>query len=634
MSGDFGAGTMATTVSTTSLFQVGQYDGQVVQVAGRITAGDGGGGTFRWDNASTEATNGGTVFAVAGVTTGRWIRVLSGTLSVKFFGAAGDGVTDDYTALLYAATYINSVGKGILLFPPGDYFIGRYTTATNGVINPLTFIGCKGLQIVGNGARISLKGDYHRDAETTSTLCGIVLLQCNDVSIYGLEINGNLNLTTTAGRFPEPASYGVYVLSCNRVALTNLYIHHMMTDGVNIRDGGTSNPRIASKNVTGLNVVSTYNGRQGMSIVQGRFITFLNSEFSWTGRSAIGFSPQAGVDIEPIRSTVTAAPNQMDVNTGEVKFINCLFTENANGQFISGYGATVDGVHLDGCQFLAGAGGSVQSVFFIIQNPRAVVKSCVFDFGASGACLAYFGFSKDTVSELTVKDNVFYLRKAGQKVVNNQIKASVFEGNRIYILGTVPHVGTQAHIYVVNSNAVFRSNYVWVAKELYSRVGTGDRHVIFDFRPKLSEGNVFETDLLATAGATGNGHFANSYGATTVVVNDKYTGTAAGTADTFRPHYNSSFDTTFPYNQNQTDYAFVTYDPSSLANGAGTTTRMAVPGAMLGDFVDVSFTHDLMGITMAAWVSAAGIVSVRFQNESGDVLNLMSGTLRVHVRRP
>lgn len=74
------------------------------------------------------------------------------------------------------------------------------------------------------------------------------------------------------------------------------------------------------------------------------------------------------------------------------------------------------------------------------------------------------------------------------------------------------------------------------------------------------------------------------------------------------------------------------YDPGSLADGAGATTTVAVTGAALGDYVAlVSFGVDLAGITLTAYVSAANTVSVRFQNESGGVLDLASSTLRVAV---
>jgi hypothetical protein len=77
-----------------------------------------------------------------------------------------------------------------------------------------------------------------------------------------------------------------------------------------------------------------------------------------------------------------------------------------------------------------------------------------------------------------------------------------------------------------------------------------------------------------------------------------------------------------------------TYDPPNLNDGAGATTTVTVTGAALGDAVDtVSFSLDLQGITVTAYVSAANTVSVRFQNESGGTLDLGSGTLRVRVRK-
>ena len=70
-----------------------------VDVLGYYTKGDGGGGTFYWDATSTEADNGGTIIQATGITTGRWKRVFSGAVNVKWFGAKGDGVTNDTLAI-------------------------------------------------------------------------------------------------------------------------------------------------------------------------------------------------------------------------------------------------------------------------------------------------------------------------------------------------------------------------------------------------------------------------------------------------------------------------------------------------------------------------------------------------------
>jgi|SRR5689334_4393560 len=74
-----------------------------------------------------------------------------------------------------------------------------------------------------------------------------------------------------------------------------------------------------------------------------------------------------------------------------------------------------------------------------------------------------------------------------------------------------------------------------------------------------------------------------------------------------------------------------TYDPPSLADGAGTTTTVTCTGAALGGFAHASFSLDLQGIVVTAYVSATNTVSVRFQNESGGTLDLASGTLKVRV---
>lgn len=74
-----------------------------------------------------------------------------------------------------------------------------------------------------------------------------------------------------------------------------------------------------------------------------------------------------------------------------------------------------------------------------------------------------------------------------------------------------------------------------------------------------------------------------------------------------------------------------TFDPGSLIDAAGVTTTVTVTGAALGDFALASFSLDLQGITVTAYVSAANTVAVRFQNETGGTIDLLSGTLSARV---
>ena len=75
----------------------------------------------------------------------------------------------------------------------------------------------------------------------------------------------------------------------------------------------------------------------------------------------------------------------------------------------------------------------------------------------------------------------------------------------------------------------------------------------------------------------------------------------------------------------------VVYDPANLIDGAGVTTTVTVTGAAVGDVAIASFSNDLQGIMLTAYVSATNTVSVRFQNETGGAIDLASGTIRATV---
>lgn len=75
-------------------------------------------------------------------------------------------------------------------------------------------------------------------------------------------------------------------------------------------------------------------------------------------------------------------------------------------------------------------------------------------------------------------------------------------------------------------------------------------------------------------------------------------------------------------------------DVASLADGAGaTSSAITVTGAALGDFVLISCSLDIQGMTLTAWVSAANAVKFRMQNESGGTIDLASATFKVKVLR-
>jgi hypothetical protein len=77
-----------------------------------------------------------------------------------------------------------------------------------------------------------------------------------------------------------------------------------------------------------------------------------------------------------------------------------------------------------------------------------------------------------------------------------------------------------------------------------------------------------------------------------------------------------------------------TLDAGSLADAAGETDTVAVPGVALGDMVlGCSFAVSEAGLTVTGYVSAADVVSLRVQNESGSTVDLASTKIRVVVGR-
>lgn len=93
-------------------------------VKGHTSAGDGGGGVFYWSDIAV-SDDGGTVINAGGVGASEagWRRIYDRSVDITWFGAKGDGVTDDTAAINTAIDVIHSHGGGIVNFPSGTYYV-------------------------------------------------------------------------------------------------------------------------------------------------------------------------------------------------------------------------------------------------------------------------------------------------------------------------------------------------------------------------------------------------------------------------------------------------------------------------------------------------------------------------------
>lgn len=98
----------------------GLVDNGIYFTYARATEEDGGAGFWRYDSASTATANGGTILAIDGGGAGRFFRLYSGAINVRWFGALGDNTADDTSEIQAAYTAIPSTG-GTVFWPDGTY---------------------------------------------------------------------------------------------------------------------------------------------------------------------------------------------------------------------------------------------------------------------------------------------------------------------------------------------------------------------------------------------------------------------------------------------------------------------------------------------------------------------------------
>lgn len=228
-------------------------------------------------------------------------------LNVRWFGAIGDGSTDD-TAVIQQVLDAVPANGGTVFIPNGEYLINSLVALKpNSNTNLLLAPGAV-LKAIPNAASL-----YHI----------INIVNKDHVTVQGGTIAGDRygHLAATGEH-----GMGISIRSSRNVTIRDTVIKDCWGDGIYIGIVSAST-RIQCENINIVNVTCENNRRQGMSVTACVGGLALGSRFNQTK----GVEPQSGIDIEP---------NEGDV-VQNFTVLNCVCNDN-QGSGIAIYGTTDD----------------------------------------------------------------------------------------------------------------------------------------------------------------------------------------------------------------------------------------------------------------------------------------------------
>lgn len=213
---------------------------------------------------------------------GAWVRQYSGALNVKWFGASGDGVTDD-TAAIQAALNLAARLKKALFFPAGTYICASSLSIQN-----TASINFDGLIVFGESPTINSAGTEIRFTATSGVQL-LVAAESAASAFINRVIIRDITLKSNGGT--------ATLLRLQRVldvALDNVYLYGAVGASETLVDGNewviVSFNRCYFRSAgTGVKIVSIAGYTDFANVVGFRGCTFANlttsTDFSLAGRA-------------------------------------------------------------------------------------------------------------------------------------------------------------------------------------------------------------------------------------------------------------------------------------------------------------------------------------------------------------
>jgi hypothetical protein len=501
------------------------------------------------------------------------------SVSVKDFGAVGDGVADD-TAAIQAA--IAATGTGKLIFPKATYLI----------TSPLVFT--------------AVSVDFQNSK----------IIYAGATNFFALTFNaGSTGSTTISGTYE------------------NLLLVCTSTDTVNRTHGiclGGSLGALRSAVITGFTGISLALG-SGVESYTGVTLTATSQCYYWDIES-INIASTAGWNY--VIKTSNNANNFVNLSTfpyngfggATAALSNCI-----NQMVIGGTGNTFERV-----SFESSASGTTL-LFLATANTNTFVGANYIEYNASYATPPF----PRVVAQAQSSANEFSFRHpyTGTTPTINLTSWSDFSTNTVvsYITGypsgkalrlvvTAGRPNVQQNVVAISGYdvaALIGSNITvscWMRTDItgmrVSMQGLTQNNALYD-----GSWNYFSSTTKVPTGAT-----AVSIGI--ISAGNPVTGyvEVSNLVVTLGRTPISISAKTEPVGS-------ATYDPPSIASAGQATTTVPVPGAALGDYATASFSLDLQAIELSAYVNVADTVTCIFKNGTAGAIDLASGTLRCKVTK-
>lgn len=391
-------------------------DRQQIEVLGYYAVGDLGGGLFYYDLASAASANNGTVVAPTSGS-GRWKRVYSGPLSVAWFGAKGDGSTDDTSAI--SATVAAAGTGGTVWFEAGK----TYKTTSQ------IAVGSDRVSLLGNGAIItSALAAQHSKFRWYARSGGVVSgLRFECLSLSGSAGTGTIDIDassdiTVEDCFFKQTPLGIRVIGdCKRVNIRGNRFYQNFC-GISFDDASDVLPTacvIANNHISAGVSTSSYSG--GIKMSGGAHLTATVCGNVVSGNTVVdagemGIEVQAENDVTVSGNTVSGCT--FGISAADAERVSITGNSVQNCSFIgievasTSAGCSVIGNVVD----LSDINGEVSAVSINSASVRTTVSGNTF-LGPTAA-----------------PNRTVYTQSSYCNISNNSIRGGVYLHNASHVL--------------------------------------------------------------------------------------------------------------------------------------------------------------------------------------------------------